>query len=62
MNIQIYTRQIIQNTKIREINQDGPLSPRACFQRGPLKRALKTVKTVIHLITRYNLRGDNCML
>ena len=34
---------MIQNTK-REINQDGPLGPKACFQRGPLKRALKKVK------------------
>ena len=45
---------MIQNTK-REINQDSPLSPKAYFQRGPLKRALKKVKTNIHLITTYNL-------
>ena len=45
---------MIQNTK-REINQDGPLSPKACFQRGPLKRALKKLKTKIHLITTHNL-------
>ena len=47
---------MIQNTK-REINQDGPLSPKACFQRGPLKRALKKVKTKIHLNS--NIKLDN---